>query len=143
MKRNLIIILVIILAIAITGCTKKKTEEVVKPEEEMMIIEEEPTEELEIVEETIIDDELIMEEEPIIEQPAMEYKVQLFATYDEMKANKVVSDLAPKFSDEIYVEYIAPYYKVRMGRYATKEEAEMARNMAREKGYADAFIVLP
>lgn len=137
MKRNLIIILVIILAIAITGCTKKKAEEVIKPEEEMMIIEEEPTEELEIIEETVI------EEEPVIEEPVLEYKVQLFATYDEMKANKVVSDLAPKFSDEVYVEYIAPYYKVRMGRYATKEEAEMARNMAREKGYADAFIVLP
>ncbi len=143
MKKSIIVILMLVLVLALVGCTKKKAEEVIKPENEMMIIEEEPDNELEIIEEPIIEDEIIMEEEPVINMSEAEYKVQLFATYDEMKANKVADELKPKFTDEVYVEYIAPYYKVRVGHFATKEQAEMARNIAREKGYADAFIVLP
>lgn len=142
MKRKFTLIFLMIFVLIFIGCAKKTTEEVIYPEEEMVVIEEEVTEELEIIEEPIEESELIIEE-PIEMLSKGEYKVQLFATYDEMKANKVANDLRPNFSEEVYVEYIAPYYKVRVGHFETKSQAENVRNLAREKGYADAFIVLP
>lgn len=142
MKRRITLIFLMIFVLMFIGCAKKTAGEIIQPEDEMVIIEEEVTEELEIIEETIEESELIIEE-PIEMFSTGEYKVQLFATYDEMKANKVANDLKSNFSEEVYVEYIAPYYKVRVGHFATKEQAEGVRNSAREKGYADAFIVLP
>lgn len=142
MYKRILIVLMIAGLIVLGGCAKKKAEDVVKPEESVVIMEEEPIEEegtLEIVEEEPVT-ELLPVEEPVMQQ---EFKVQLFATYDETKANQVVNDLKGKFGDEVYVEYIAPYYKVRLGHYKTKAEADMARDMAREKGYADAFVVVP
>ncbi len=142
MYKRIIIVLMVAGLVLVTGCAKKKAEEVVKPDESVVIMEEQPIEEegtLEIVEEEPIN-ELLPVEEPVL---AQEFKVQLFATYDETKANQVVNDLRGKFTHEVYVEYIAPYYKVRLGHFTTKADAEMARDMAREKGYADAFVVVP
>ncbi len=141
MKKLLFVL--IILSLVLVGCAKKEvaTTEVVKPEESIVVVEEQPATELEVVEEApVLEEEPIIEETPVVKE---EYKVQLFATYDETKANNVANELKSKFSDEVYVEYIAPYYKVRIGHYATKAEAEKVRDMAREMGYADAFIVLP
>ena len=142
MYKRILIVLMIAGLIVLGGCAKKKAEDVVKPEESVVIMEEEPIEEegtLEIVEEEPVT-ELLPVEEPVMQQ---EFKVQLFATNDEKKENQVFHDLKGKFGDEVYVEYIAPYYKVRLGHYKTKAEADMARDMAREKGYADAFVVVP
>ena len=136
------IFVIIILSLIVVGCAKKKAEEVVKPEESTVITEEQPTESLEIVTE-----EPVISEEPILEDTTTsvqgEYKVQVFATYDEGKANKVADDLKTKINEEIYVEYIAPYYKVRIGHYATKADAEKVRDSIRDLGFSDAFIVLP
>jgi len=135
------IFVIIILSLIIVGCAKKKTEEIVKPEESVVITEEQPTDSLEIItEEPVITEEPILEDTNTVQE---EYKVQVFATYDEGKANKVADNLKTKINEEIYVEYIAPYYKVRIGHYTTKADAEKVRDSIREIGFSDAFIVLP
>lgn len=144
-----ITVIMLIAVIFLAGCAKKEAEESVKPDESITMVEEEEekTEELEIIDEGLMmeEEELLVEEDTeLMEEVEKDiYKVQLFATYDEMKANKVKNDLQGKFSETVYVEYIAPYYKVRVGEFTTKAQAENLRDEARSKGYSDAFIVLP
>ncbi|HAF08420.1 MAG: SPOR domain-containing protein [bacterium] len=139
-----LLILVLFFSLVFAGCTKKAktTEPVQQP---TVIIEEEPKVEevqveqpkLEVIEETPSQDTTLTQ------NVVVEYKVQIFATYDETKANKVRDEAKGKFTEEVYVEYIPPYYKVRIGHFKTKEEADSYRDLVKEKGYSDAFTVVP
>lgn len=134
MKRTLILGLMFVIILA--GCTKKSNvQEVTKPEDSVVIVEEQPEEQLQVVEQPV--------EEQVQVAPKAEYKVQIFATYNEDKANKLATELRGKFTEQVYVEFIAPYYKVRIGKYTSKSEAESLRDRAREMGYSDAFVVVP
>jgi len=134
MKKTIILGLLFVVLFA--GCTKKaKVQEVTKPEDAVVIVEEQPEEQLQVVEQPV--------EEIKTEVAASEFKVQIFATYNEEKANKLATELRGKFTETVYVEFIAPYYKVRLGKYTSKLEAEALRDRAREMGYSDAFVVVP
>jgi hypothetical protein len=69
------------------------------------------------------------------------FRVQIFASSTEENAGNVASDAREVFDDRVYVEYIAPYYKVRVGDYLTHEEVEPLKNKALSLGYRGAFIV--
>jgi len=134
-KKVLIISLVLI--VAFVGCTKKaKTNEPIK-QEQVVVVEEQPDTQLEVIEEPI------KTETTTVMTNQNEYKVQLFATYDEAKATKVKEEAVSKFTSEVYVDYIAPYYKVRIGHFTNKDDADKVRDEAKEKGYNDAFTVVP
>lgn len=133
MKRTLILGLMFVVILA--GCTKKSNvQEVTKPEDSVVIVEEQPEEQLQVVEQQEVVEEVA---------PKAEYKVQIFATYNEDKANKLATELRGKFTEQVYIEFIAPYYKVRIGKYESKADAESLRDRAREMGYSDAFVVVP
>ncbi|MGE3062560.1 MAG: SPOR domain-containing protein [bacterium] len=133
-----VLVISLILLVAFAGCTKKaKTSEPVK-QEQVVVVEEQPdTQQLEVIEEPI------KTETTTVMTNQNEYKVQLFATYDEAKATKVQQEAAPKFTSEVYVDYVAPYYKVRIGHFTDKAAADKVRDEAKEKGYNDAFTVVP
>lgn len=132
-------LITLIASVALLGCTKKaKTNEVIKPQDNVVIVEEQPEQQLEVVEETTK-----VETNMNTQTITNEFKVQLFATYDEQKAMKVKDEAKTKFTEDVYIEFVAPYYKVRIGHYKTKEEADNMRDMAKEKGYSDAFTVVP
>ena len=69
------------------------------------------------------------------------FRVQIFASSTEENAGHVASDAREVFDDRVYVEYIAPYYKVRVGDYLTHEEVEPLKDKALSLGYRGAFIV--
>ncbi|MBN2379826.1 SPOR domain-containing protein [candidate division WOR-3 bacterium] len=69
------------------------------------------------------------------------YRVQIFASSTNEGANKVASEARFKFTESVYVEYDAPYYKVRVGDYKNRSDAEILREKARNVGYSDAWIV--
>jgi hypothetical protein len=69
------------------------------------------------------------------------FRVQIFASNSEDNASRVAADARQVFSERIYVEYVAPYYKVRVGDYLTREEIEPLKNEAINTGYRGAFIV--
>lgn len=69
------------------------------------------------------------------------FRVQIFASSTENNAAKVAADARSTFNDRVYVDYIAPYYKVRVGDCLTREDAEMMKNQARTLGYRGAFII--
>jgi cell division septation protein DedD len=128
----------LVLVIALAGCTKKaKTNEPIK-QEQVVVVEEQPdTQQLEVIEEPL------KTETATVMTNQNEYKVQLFATYDEAKAAKVKDEAMSKFTSEVYVDYVAPYYKVRIGHFTNKDDADKVRDEAKEKGYSDAFTVVP
>ncbi|MBD3287106.1 hypothetical protein GF359_10615 [candidate division WOR-3 bacterium] len=68
------------------------------------------------------------------------YRVQIFASSTNDGANKVASEARFKFTESVYVEYEAPYYKVRVGDYINKSDAEILKDKARNLGYSDAWI---
>ncbi len=69
------------------------------------------------------------------------FRVQIFASSTEENATKVANDAREVFTDRVYVEYVAPYYKVRVGDYLTHEEVEPLKDRALSLGYRGAFIV--
>lgn len=141
-------------------------EEVVVPPPPMPI-EEEPVEEEVVVppppppiveEEEIVTPAPVIEEEPymppvITETPPpptpptpppsqiLGFRVQIFASSTEGNANRIAGDARPSFDETIYVEHIAPYYKVRVGDFLTRGEADMVKNKAQQIGFRGAFVV--
>jgi len=104
-------------------------------EEEPIIIEEE--------EEGIFTEEPAVEETTVVTPPpptpTTVYSVQIGAFYDNANAEKRKA-MASSFLDQsIYIEYIAPYYKVRVGNFVTKAEATSYK--LKIIGYfSDAFV---
>jgi len=136
------------------------------PEEEAIIppsVEEPPVEEPVAVEEEVAVIPPIEEEvtpPPVIEEtyvpppetpllpattpaPANIYgfRIQIFAASTENNASRVADDARAAFGGKVYVEYVVPYYKVRVGDCLTEKEALVLKNKAIQLGYRGAFIV--
>ncbi len=72
------------------------------------------------------------------------YRVQLISTKDLEGATKFKQIVSEQFADldyHFYIEFDSPYYKVRMGDFQTREEAQQARQIVQSRGYPKAFIV--
>ena len=69
------------------------------------------------------------------------FRVQIFASSTQNNADRVAADARSGFDGRVYVDYIAPYYKVRVGDCLTREDAEIMKNKARTLGYRGAFII--
>ncbi len=102
-----------------------------------------------------VETEPVVSEPPVVEpyvpaqpeQPAAApqkvygFRVQIFASSTEENASRIASDAREVFTDRVYVEYVSPYYKVRVGDYLTREEIEPLKNKALSLGYRGAFVV--
>jgi len=71
--------------------------------------------------------------------PTTVYSVQIGAFYSAAGANKRKARASSLLDKPVYVEYIPPYYKVRVGDFATKEEAESYKAVVIHYFY-DAFV---
>lgn len=126
------------------------------PEETPPVVEEEvtlpPPEEIPpVVEEEVVEAPPVVEEVPVIPPPVTPYveaprkvlglRVQIFASSTEKGASKVANDARAAFSEGVYVEHEAPYYKVRIGDCLSKDEAGGLRAKAVRLGYRGAFVV--
>jgi hypothetical protein len=69
------------------------------------------------------------------------FRVQIFASSTEKNAMKIVDDARTAFGGRIYIEHLAPYYKVRIGDCLTKEDAQILKDKAITQGYRGAFVV--
>lgn len=78
---------------------------------------------------------------PAAPQRVYGFRVQIFASNSEENAARVAADARQVFGERVYVDYIAPYYKVRIGDHLTREEIEPLKNEALSSGYLGAFIV--
>ncbi len=69
------------------------------------------------------------------------FRIQLFASSTEKNASRVADDTRASFTQNVYIQHIPPYYKVRVGDFLTKEEAQVVKQQAMQMGYRSAFIV--
>jgi hypothetical protein len=69
------------------------------------------------------------------------FRVQIFASSTQKNASRVADDARSSFGGKVYVEHVAPYYKVRVGDCLTKGEADMLKNKALSIGFRGAFVV--
>ena len=69
------------------------------------------------------------------------YRVQILATRDRFKAEKLQRDLEELFEYKIYVIFEAPNYKVRIGDFIDRQKAEKFRKQLSSNGYSSAWII--
>jgi cell division septation protein DedD len=81
---------------------------------------------------------------PIISEPVTRqgYRVQIAAYTSEMQANSEADRARGMLGRSVYVQYIAPYYKVRVGNFTSKYEATQYKNQLRSTtSYTGAWVV--
>ncbi|MFH1680831.1 MAG: SPOR domain-containing protein [Candidatus Eisenbacteria bacterium] len=68
------------------------------------------------------------------------YRVQVYATREPEKAKAFAESARPHFGEKVYVEYLEPYYKVRLGDCLTREEARLLQDRAKAAGFDEAWV---
>jgi cell division protein FtsN len=130
----------------VLACAAKKEVEV--PEEiDTLLVEEAPVKvETVYITQTIVEtvevvpEELIPKEEEITPVRKCNYKVQIGAFKVKENANNFHTLYQTEF-DDVYIDYVAPYYKVRVGCYKSYKPAFKMRKKCKNKGIKDAWIV--
>jgi cell division septation protein DedD len=81
---------------------------------------------------------------PIISEPVTRqgYRVQIAAYTSQMQSNSEADKARGMLGRSVYVQYIAPYYKVRVGNFTSKYEATQYKNQLRSTtSYTGAWVV--
>lgn len=128
------------------GCAKRQTVTEEVPTEEILFeeIQEDTTEITDISfteeEATIFEEEEIMVEtkEP---QKMLGYRIQIGAFKNKTAAEQEANRARLTLDKEVYIDYIIPYYKLRVGNFLSKSDAVSQLNQALNKGFKGAFIV--
>jgi hypothetical protein len=69
------------------------------------------------------------------------YRVQVLATHSAQKADSLRSLLEEKIHDPVYVVFETPNYKVRVGDYLSRSQAEAQQAKLVKLGYPNAWIL--
>tara|TARA_B000000477_G_C5931771_1_gene159786 strand:+ start:81 stop:506 length:426 start_codon:yes stop_codon:yes gene_type:complete len=69
------------------------------------------------------------------------FRVQIFATQDRNKADQLQEDLALKFDEKIYIIFEAPNYKLRIGDFLDRDDAEILRMRLVSSDFPSSWIV--
>ena len=72
------------------------------------------------------------------------FRIQIFASKDIERATLEKKQAEFQFLEDsvaVYIEFDSPMYKVRVGDFRNREDAEKLKRIARRKGYREAWIV--
>ena len=69
------------------------------------------------------------------------FRVQIFATQDRNKADQLQEELALKFDEKIYIIFEAPNYKLRVGDFLDRDDAELLRMRLVSSNFPSSWIV--
>tara|TARA_B100001142_G_C14334193_1_gene655235 strand:- start:2051 stop:2476 length:426 start_codon:yes stop_codon:yes gene_type:complete len=69
------------------------------------------------------------------------FRVQVFATQDRNKADQLQKELMKKFNEKIYIIFEAPNYKVRIGDFLDRDDAELMRMKLVSSDFPSSWIV--
>ena len=73
--------------------------------------------------------------------PYETYRLQLFTSNTYGPAARELNIAREIFDRVVHFDYEVPYYKIRVGDFATREEAERYVPIAKEAGYDNAWVV--
>lgn len=68
------------------------------------------------------------------------YRVQIFASSQQKRAEEIAAEARTRFREPVYVEYDAPFYKVRVGDCITRAEADALKERASALGYEAPWV---
>ena len=89
-----------------------------------------------------IENQLVKQEEPHSTQIIIEgFRVQVLATRDQVNGERLRNKLSESFLEKIYIIFESPNYKVRMGNFIDRRDAETLRRSLAKKGYPSAWII--
>ena len=69
------------------------------------------------------------------------FRVQVFATQDRNRADELQEELKIKFNEKIYIIFEAPNYKLRVGDFLDRDDAELMRMKLVSSNFPSAWIV--
>ena len=69
------------------------------------------------------------------------FRVQILATKQLSKAEKLQKDLSSILNQKIYIVFEAPNYKVRVGNFIDRKKAEIFRQLIIKKGHQSSWII--
>jgi cell division septation protein DedD len=73
---------------------------------------------------------------------SFEYRVQIGIFEDRKSADKCREEALSKVAMNVYIEFEAPFYRVRVGDFKTRKEAEMNVKVMQDYGFKGAFWVI-
>ena len=69
------------------------------------------------------------------------FRVQVFATQDRNMADQLQRELVLKFDEKVYIVFEAPNYKLRVGDFLDRENAERLRKRLVSSDFPSSWIV--
>ena len=69
------------------------------------------------------------------------FRVQVFATQERRKAEGIKEELSFKFDENIYIIFEAPNYKIRIGNFLDRDDAEKLRMILVKENLSSSWIV--
>ena len=69
------------------------------------------------------------------------FRVQVFATQDRNRADQLQRELVLKFDEKVYIIFEAPNYKLRVGDFLDRENAEILRLRLVSSDFPSSWIV--
>ena len=69
------------------------------------------------------------------------FRVQVISTQDLNEANRLMMELSSLFGNEVYIIFDSPNYKVRVGNFRSRGNAEKARQRIVDLGHRAAWII--
>ena len=69
------------------------------------------------------------------------YRLQIFESSSVEETNRTLRKFERSLKDSVYMVFEAPLYKLRLGNFATKKEAEKQKKNLNKKGYKNIWIV--
>ena len=133
MRHLVVLVALVMVAAMAVSCAKKPP--VTEPTEELPVL---------VEEETVEEEPVVIEEEPEVPEIPPEtygYRVQIGAFLSQQNAEMFAAAARGRFTEKVYVQYIEPYHKVRIGDLLSRGDAEMLKAKALQLGYPGSFIV--
>ena len=69
------------------------------------------------------------------------YRLQIFESSSVEETNRTLQKFEKSLKDSVYMVFEAPLYKLRLGNFVTKKEAEKQKANLNKKGYKNIWIV--
>ncbi|MCA9731878.1 MAG: SPOR domain-containing protein [Deferribacteres bacterium] len=80
-------------------------------------------------------------ESSVSDQEMIGYRVQILQTQDSEDARTVQNDAIVQLDADVYSIFDSPYYKIRVGDFTVRADAEELLQRAIDKGYKSSWIV--
>ncbi|MDD3715930.1 MAG: SPOR domain-containing protein [Candidatus Marinimicrobia bacterium] len=90
-------------------------------------------------EETVFPKNIRMMEREYIETQG--YRIQLISTQDRNEAMRIKTQADARYDLPVYIDFEPPNYKVRIGNYASQEEAMRNQEHLQRQGFKFAWVV--